>query len=341
MPFSNIAGLSIGIACTILILLWVYDGFSFDRFLPKADRLYQIMANVTYDGRVNTWGAVALPAYDLLKTADGRIKNTCAADWGNDHLLTVGDNRVVKRGHYATEEFLSMFEFPLVSGDPKKVLTDPGSIVISASVARSLFGDSDPINRIIRVDDKYDQKVTGILAAIPDNSSFHFDCLLPWSRYEETVPWVKRNRTSWDSYSFGVYIELDQPSSRAAVDRSIGTMPDRYGKNDGVKHEFFLYPLTDWRLYSVFENGKAATGRIEYVRMFGTIAIFILIIACINFMNLATARSARRAKEVGVRKVSARGGANWSFDSWPSHCFLRRSFRDRCAPCSPGAAVLQ
>jgi putative ABC transport system permease protein len=305
--FLNMAGLSVGITCTLLILLWVYDEYLFDRFFPKADRLYQVMANVTYDGRINSWGAVAMPAYDLLKTADSRIKNTCAADWGSDHLLTVGDNRVVRRGHYVTEEFLQMFEFKVLAGNPKQALLDPGSIMISASVARALFGDTDPINKIIRVDDKYDQKVTGILADIPGNSSFHFDCLLPWSRYEEMSPWVRKSRTSWDSYSFGVYIELDQPQSQAAVDRIIAGIPDRYGKSDGVKHEFFLYPLTQWRLYSVFENGKATTGGIEYVRMFSTIATFILIIACINFMNLATARSARRAKEVGVRKSIGSG----------------------------------
>ena len=297
----NIAGLSIGITCTILILLWVADELSFNRFLPKADRLYKVMANVTYDGKINTWGAVALPAYDALKTENSLITNTCAADWGNSHLLSVGENKIRKRGHYVTEEFLKMFEFPLVKGNPDNALNDPGSIVISTSVAKALFGEEDPINKIIRVDNKFEQKVTGVLTDLPTTSSFQFDCLLPWTLYE-TDPWVKSCRTNWGNYSFGVYVELNSDLSRQAVEAAIKDLPARHAKADEVKKEFFLYPLTQWRLYSIFENGRIAGGGIEYVQLFSIIALFILIMACINFMNLATARSVRRAKEVGIRK---------------------------------------
>src|SRR5258706_650604 len=304
----NMAGLSIGITCSILILLWVHDELSYNRFLPKADRLYKVMANVTYDGKINTWGAVALPAYDVLKTENSRITNTCAADWGSDHLLAVGENKIRKQGHYVTEEFLSMFEFPLLKGNRSNALSDPGSVVISASAARALFGEEDPINRIIRVDNAHEQKVTGVMADVPKNSSFQFDCLLPWVLYESD-PWIKRSRTSWESYSFGVYVELSNAQSRKAVDETIKNSPARYAKTDGTKREFFLYPFTEWRLYSVFENGIATRGRIEYVELFSIIAVFILVMACINFMNLSTARSERMAKAVGIRKSvgSSRG----------------------------------
>ena len=294
----NIAGLSIGITCSILLLLWVYDELSFDRFYPKADRLYKVMANVTYDGKINTWGAVALPAYDLLKTEDSRIVNTCVADWGDNFLLANGENKIRKAGHFVTEEFLSMFEFPLLKGDPASALRDPGSIVISEAAAKALFGEEDPINKIIRVDNKYEQKVTGVMVNVPKNSTFQFDCLLPWKVHEDSNPWIKTSRTNWGNYSFGVYVELNGAQSREVVEGIIRDLPTRKGKTDEVKHEFWLYPLTQWRLYSVFENGKIAGGGIEYVQLFSIIAAFILIMACINFMNLATARSERRAKEV-------------------------------------------
>jgi len=199
-----------------------------------------------------------------------------------------------------TREFLTMFEFPVLKGDAAHMLDDPGSVVITKSLAKALFGEADPINQMVRIDNKYDQKVTGVLSDLPRNSSMQFDCLLPWKLYE-TIPWVKESREKWGNYSFAVYVELDNNSSMQQVNGVIKDVPARHGQTD-MKREFFLYPLTQWKLYSHFENGKIAGGGIEYVQLFSIIAAFILIIACINFMNLATARSERRAKEVGIRK---------------------------------------
>src|ERR1700712_172406 len=173
--FINIAGLSIGITSSILILLWVYDELSFNQFLPKADRLYQLEANVTYDGRINTWGAAPIGAYHALKTENSHITNTAVVGWGDDHLLTAGDHKIRKRGHYATEEFLTMFEFPVIHGNVNKMLNDPGSVVISEAVATALFAGEDPINKTILVDNKFEQKVTGVIRNLPGNSSFQFD----------------------------------------------------------------------------------------------------------------------------------------------------------------------
>src|SRR6478735_3841865 len=150
--FINITGLAIGIACSVLILLWVFDELSYDRFHPKADRLYQVWINAHFDGKVNSWTSVPLPTSEGLKTESSYIARTVSTDWGGDHLLTVGDQRITKRGFFAGEEFLNMFEFPLVFGDPKQVLTEPYTIVISQATAKALFGDADPINQIIRVD---------------------------------------------------------------------------------------------------------------------------------------------------------------------------------------------
>lgn len=298
--FINIAGLSIGITCSLLILLWVFDQLSYDRFIPKADRLYQVWVNATFDGRVNSWNSLPLPSYEGLKPENVNIVNTCATDWGGDHLLTNGETRIRKRAFYASEEFLTMFEFPLLKGDAAKALAEPYAIVITEAAAKALFGEEDPIGKIIRLDNKDELKVTGLLKNVPSNSSFQFDALIPWKLYE-TNPWVKRNKENWGNYSFQVYMEINDPANQAIVENKIKDLLTRHGEND-VPHELFLHPLTRWALYSNFENGKSAGGMIDYVKMFVVIAIFILVIACINFMNLSTARSERRAREVGIRK---------------------------------------
>jgi len=298
--FINIAGLSIGITCSVLILLWVFDELSFDKFLPKADRLYQVWINATFDGKINSWTSLPLPAYEALKTQNANITNTVVADWGGDHLFTVGEKKINKRAHYTSEEFLEMFQFPLLKGKAATVLDEPTSIVITESMAKMFFGDADPINQVVRVDNANDLKVTGVLKDIPKNSSFQFDFLLPW-KLNEQKDWVKRSTTNWGNNSFQIFMELNNASNKASVEKSIRDLIVKKDPSD-YKRELFLHPLLKWRLNSDFENGKEADGRIEFVRMFGIIAIFILVIACINFMNLSTARSERRAREVGIRK---------------------------------------
>jgi len=299
--FINIAGLATGITCSILILLWVHDEVSYDRFLPKADRLYQVWANAKFNGEINSWTSVPLPTYEAMRTADSHIKHAAVTDWGGDHLLTVGENRITKRGYYTGEDFLQMFEFPLITGQANQVMADPRSIVITEATAKALFGDEDPINKVIRVDNAEDLKVSGVLRNVPANSSFQFDFLMTWKFHEQSEEWVRRNTTNWGNYSFQVFVELDDPAHHAAVESRVKMMLQEHGEKD-TKPEFFLYPMLRWRLQSTFDNGIETGGMIEYVQLFTVIAIFILVIACINFMNLATARSERRAREVGIRK---------------------------------------
>lgn len=310
--FINITGLSIGITCSMLILLWVSDELSYDRFFPKADRLYQVWVNAKFDGRINSWNSVPLPVYQGLKTESANIVNTAASDWGGEHLLTVtdetnGEIRIRKHGMYASEEFLTMFEFEVLKGDPARALSEPGLIVITESTARALFGEKDPINQVVKLNNRHDLKVSAVLKDFPSNSSFQLDALFPWKLYQQEE-WVKDNEDNWGNYSFQVYVELNDPNSKAAVENKIRDLLPRHGEKD-LPGELFLHALTDWRLHSNFENGKISGGMIEYVNMFTVIGIFILVIACINFMNLSTARSERRAREVGIRKSigSARG----------------------------------
>jgi len=299
--FINITGLAIGITCSILILLWVFDELSFDKFIPKGNRLYQVWINAEFDGKINSWRSVPLPTRMGMKDADIHIKNSVVTDWGGEHLLRVGENRVIKDGFYVSEEFLEMFEFPLLKGDASLVLDDPSSIVITESAAKALFGDEDPMGKTIRVDDASDLIVSGVLKNVPKNSSFQFEYLLPWSYWYQTSQWIKDNTDNWGNNSFQAYIELDDPSNKESVEKNIANMLQEHQER-GFERVFFLQNMLRWRLYSNFENGKEAGGMIDYVQLFTVIAIFILVIACINFMNLATARSERRAREVGIRK---------------------------------------
>lgn len=298
--FINIFGLSVGIACSIVISLWVAHETSFDKIHTNRDQLFQVWINATFDGKINSWTSVPLPTGEALKETDSNIKHAAMSDWGGDHLLAFGETRFNKRGFYVTDDFLKMFRFPLLKGQPDQVLNDPYSILISRSTAEALFGNEDPINKVIRLDNTHDVKITGILEDIPDNSSFQFDYLLPFSLYEKTE-WVQNNKDNWGNYSWPAYIELHPHATREGVEGNIRDLLAKKGQTD-IKREFFIHPMSRWRLYSNFENGREAGGLIDYVNMFSLIGIFILIIACINFMNLATARSERRAREVGIRK---------------------------------------
>ncbi len=300
--FINIGGLAIGIACSILIVLWVVDELSFDRFIPKKDRLYQVWINAYFDGKINSWTSVPLPTYEAMKTAHSHISRAVVTDWGGPHLVAVGDKRINKKAYYASEEFLEMFEFPLIKGSASQVLDQPASIVVTESMAHALFGDDEPVGKIIRVDDEHDLTVSGILKDIPSNSSFQFDFIIPWKFHYQTNEWVRRNTTNWGNYSFQVFVELDKASNKGDVENGIHDMLAKHGEDKEFKHEMFLYPLERWRLYSSFKNGIETGGMIDYVQLFSILAVFILGIACINFMNLSTARSERRAREVGIRK---------------------------------------
>lgn len=299
--FINIAGLSTGLACSILILLWVHDEITFNQFFPKYDHLYQVRLNATVDKGVVTGQSVPYPLMEALLAADSRIKRTARTNWGEGALLGVGEKKLNKVGLWVTPSFLDMFEIPMQQGTAR-ALDDPRSIVLTASLAKALFGDEDPLNKMVQVDNNLEMKVTGVTAEMPTNTAFSdYTFFIAYGHYELTQSWVRNVKERWDNNVSQVYVELNPGTPVAEVDDAIRKLITQNNKAiDNV--ELFLQPMSHWRLYTNFTNGKESGGMILYVRLFTGIAIFILVIACINFMNLATARSESRAREVGIRK---------------------------------------
>jgi|APTNR8051073442_1049403.scaffolds.fasta_scaffold00005_356 predicted permease len=299
--FINIAGLSIGIASSMLILLWVADEYAFDRFHENYDRIYKVYKSETWAQGIGTGPSMPYPLKEAIKNKSSQVKHIVMTNWGEGNMLQVGDKRLNKMGLSASEDFFKIFSFNMVKGDPNTALKEPNSIVITESTAKTFFNDQDPINQLIKIDNGQELKVTGVVKDVPKQSFFDFEYVLPFTYYEATQGWVRNSMENWNNNSFQMYVELQPGATEGDVNNSIkDIVKDNNPKAPTA--QVFLHPISKWRLYSTFENGQNTGGMIEYVQLFSAIAIFVLIIACINFMNLATARSESRAREVGIRK---------------------------------------
>ena len=303
----NIMGLATGMAVALLIGLWVFNQYSYDRFLPNYQQAYAVKVNYTspHDG-TQTHDYVCISLGDVLRNTIPGIKYVAEADLADfpAHDFLVGDKKLIINGATVAPDFLKIFQYPMVKGNVNTILKDPYSIVIDESTAKSLFGIDDPINKTIRIDNQHDVKVTGIMKDFPANASMQYHFLIPFSYAEQTADFVKNARTQWDNSSFNIFVGLQPGVTSTQIAAKIKNLV--YQKNPVVRPfipEVFLYPLKDCHLYSDFKNGKVAGGFIDYVRMFGIIGALVLLIACINFVNLSTARSEKRAREVGVRKA--------------------------------------
>lgn len=303
--FINITGLAIGMASSILILLWVRDELSYDRFHKNADHIYRIVANADqFKVAVNPAG---MPAG--LQSEMPEIKNTVRVSHQSTNLFEVGDHKFEENHVYFVDStFLQVFSFPLLKGNPATALQRADGILITEAVARKYFGTTDALGKTIKRDRSTNVIVTGILANIPTNSHLQFDIILPMSSIYESTNDLKNN--VWNNFNFYNYLLLDKnfkPTS-AALTRFANQMDNIYKKRvQDIKVNFHLQPLTDIHLHSNFQVDIDGHGNYQYVNIFFVVAIFIIAVACINFMNLATARSARRAKEVGLRKVVGAG----------------------------------
>lgn len=300
---TNILGLTIGITCTILIFLWVQDERAYDKFHSNYSNIYQVIAHRNFNNQIFTDRNMVMPLGKSLENASPQIKNAVVTTHRQSHVLTYGDAKLKKQGYFVSEHFFDMFSWKFIKGNAATAIPDAYSIVLTQSAAKALFGNADPINKVVRIDNNYDAKVTAIIQDIPDNSSLQFDFI---NMFNYSGDSEKRAMTNWQNSSWNVYVQMVPGANMETLDKTINDIKHQHDPNDKMS-TYFTFPMEKWRLYSDFKDGKNVGGMIEYVKLFSVIAIIILLIACVNFMNLSTARSEKRAKEVGIRKTLGSG----------------------------------
>jgi predicted permease len=300
--FLNIAGLAVGIACAALIFLWVEDELTFNHHHKDLDRIHRVLEHQTYDGKTFTFGATPGVLARGMQDELSGVEIAARTDWGMPKLFVNDDKNIYEQGLYTDSSFFRIFDFPFIKGDPVQPFNQLHSIVISRAMAERFFSNvNDAYGKTLKMDNEQEYFINGVFEDIPANSSFKFDWAVPFKLYEDNNPWL----SSWGSNGVQTYVKVAKNSDVAKLNEKLLNFIQ--SKDETAVAKAFLFPITDWRLYSKFENGKQVGGRIEYVRLFSIIAWIILILACINFMNLATARSEKRAREVGVRKVLGAG----------------------------------
>jgi len=295
--FINIFGLALGMACCILLLLWVQDELSYDTFHENAGDLYRVVENQHYTDYIYRVAVTPYPLGPALKEDFPEIADATRYAYAGGILVRYGDNAFFENGIQAVDpSFFRMFSFPFMQGDRNTALDDPYAVVISAKMADKYFAGENPVGKSLSFNNRYDFTVTGVMKNIPRNSSLQFDMAVPF----EFMKTTGRYNESWGSNSISTYVLLQKNTPKLRVDEKIAGFIKAHLEESVTT--LYLQPFTRMHLYSSFYS-QTGPGDIQYVYIFSVIALFILLIACINFMNLATARSANRAKEVGLRKV--------------------------------------
>lgn len=293
-----------GMAVTLLIGLWVVDELSHDNYFVKKERLAQVFQSITFNGNTGTGPAIPRPLEKALRDGySDNFKHLVMSSWNNSRYLMYQDKSLSKTGYFMQQEAPELLALNILKGE-KDGLRELNSVMLSESVAHALFGAEEPIGKTLKVNNQYDVMVSAVYEDIPFNNSFHdAEFFMPWDKLIATQEWMKEAEDQWGNNSFQMFVELADNATMEKVSETIRNIRKTQNQDSAeFNPQLFLFPMKEWYLHGNFENGKQVGGRIKYVWLFGIIGAFVLLLACINFMNLSTARSEKRAKEVGIRK---------------------------------------
>lgn len=295
----NIFGLAVGITAASLIFLWVEDETGYDDF-PGKENIYVVKSEQTFDGVTNVFDAVPGLLGPAMKAEIPGVRHAARITWAQSSMFSFGDNSIYQRGYYAEPDLMDIFSLEFVEGDRATAMANPDNVILTESAAARIFGDEPAFGKMVRVATTESYMVSGVVKDMPKNSTLQFDWLMPFEVYERNNEWIRQ----WRNNVLMTYVALDPSVDVAQVNNMLHDFVIRQSSDEKLTTYNMLYPMERWRLYNSFDgDGNEQEGRMRYVRLFSIVAWVVLLIACINFMNLATARSEKRAKEVGMRKA--------------------------------------
>jgi ABC-type antimicrobial peptide transport system permease subunit len=301
----NVLGLAIGMACTMLIALWVYNEKNWDGSHKKYDSVYQLYINRNFNGEISTGPDFMYPLVGAIKTTLPEVQHAATVSFPGPTLMGVGEKKINKSTLTVSPDFFDIFSFDFIKGD-KEVIKDPDAIVMTESTARAVFGSIDVLGQEVRLNNNRNAVVKAIIKDVPRNSTVQFDGLIP---FNPSSPEIKEAEGEWVNCSYRVFVDVKPGTSATSLESNLISLIRKRtnGENPTTRGSVLLHPMEKWRLFEEFRGGKNTGGRIQYVNLFTWVAVVILIIACVNFMNLSTARSEKRAREVGIRKTLGSG----------------------------------